>query len=382
MPKWLRRTLIAAAVLAAVVVAVRLALDPIATSATRRGLARLQGMHGDFERVHVTVFSPGYTITRLALTPTGSKEPIFFAESAHVGLDLGALLHRRLIARARLVEPKFTIIQPAHAPPKGTPAPPDLSAQLSQITPLQIARVEIVRGEILFRDDALPNHPELWVHHLALAAENLATRERLAGARPTTVSAAGVLGDSGKLSVFASADAFASPLEMAGRLELEDLRVAELYAFLEPKTKLQAPHGTLDVFAQFTVRDGLISGGVKPVLKNVEVKPAEPGAWDHVKAWLADTAVKLASDRVPDRNAVATTVPIKGKLTSPDVQLWPAIIGVVRNAFVEGLASGFANVPPPDAPKKQSKIEQAKAALEKSKGPPKAQPLKKMESRS
>jgi hypothetical protein len=56
--------------------------------------------------------------------------------------------------------------------------------------------------------------------------------------------------------------------------------------------------------------------------------------------------VRLFSDRVHGRNAVATVIPIKGTLTGPDVELWPAIFGVLRNAFVEGLTSGYAYLPP------------------------------------
>ena len=71
----------------------------------------------------------------------------------------------------------------------------------------------------------------------------------------------------------------------------------------------------------------------------------------------------------------AVTIPIKGKLTDPDIQLWPTVLGVIRNAFVQGLASGFANVPPPTAEKKEGPVVQAKNALTKDKGPPKAQPV-------
>jgi hypothetical protein len=47
---------------------------------------------------------------------------------------------------------------------------------------------------------------------------------------------------------------------------------------------------------------------------------------------------------------------------------------VVRNAFVEGVTAGFENLPPGAAPEKESAISQAKHAVKKSEGPPKAQP--------
>ena len=381
-----RGLLWAAIVIFALAVIIRVVLDPIAASATRKGLERIEGMRGDFERVHVTVFGPGYTINRLKLIqhPGGDwKAPLFYAESVHLSVDWRQLLRGHLTASARIVEPKITILAGAQKPkPKTETKAPDLSAQLSKITSLKINRVEILRGELLLRDLGEARHPELWVHGLELAAENLPTRKRLAGGRPTTISARGVIGKSGEMTLFVSADPFASPLAMAGRFELRGLRVAELYDFIEPKTKLQTPNGTFDLFAEFKVENGRIDGGIKPVLKNVDVRPADDGIWDRLKAWLADETVKIASDRVPDRNAVATTIPIQGRLTDPDIQLWPAILGVVRNAFVAGLASGFAHLPPSKADEKQSPLMQAKDAVSKDNGPPKAQPEQARKGRS
>ena len=380
-PRWLRRSAVAALAVAVFVVAVRLILDPVATHYTRQGLSSMEGMQGDFDRVHVTVFGPGYTITRLKVIedPGGSwRSPLFFAEAVHIGLDWRRLFHGELVARARITEPKIIVVsretEQKAKTTKTAKAAPDLSAQLQKVTPLKLDRIEIVRGELLFREVSQGRRAELWVHRLEVAAENLTTRQKLASARPATITAKGTVGHSGDMSLFVTADPFASPLAFAGRFELRGLRAAELFEFIEPKTKLQTPKGTVSLFAEFKTKDGRIEGGVKPVLEGIEVRPAEPGAWDRVKAWIADVGVKVASDRVPDRKAVVTVVPLEGRLASPDVQIWPAVLGVVRNAFVTGIASGFAELPPPRAPEKQGALAQAKQALTKDKGVPKAQP--------
>jgi hypothetical protein len=381
MTKAARRAVIAAAVLVAACVAVRLVLDPIATHQTRKALAGLDGYEGELERVHVTILPPGYEIERLAVwkAPHGSRrEPLFFVERARARVAWRELFHARLVADLRLEEPKMSIIETAAPSPSEAkaPAPPDVSAQLARILPFRLERLELLDGELLFRDATQPRHPEVWVHHLELAAENVPTRRALAGGRPATVSARGVVGRSGALTLFVSADPFARPLAFAGQVSLEHFRAAELYAFLEPKAHVQTPEGTIDVFAEFAAKDGRLRGGVKAMLKNVEVRPTSDGVWDRLRAWLGDKAIEVASDRVPGRNAVATTIPIEGSLIQPDVQLWPAVLGVVRNAFVAGLRSGFSNLPPPRADGHESVLTQAENALEKSKGPPKAQPAK------
>ena len=254
--RWARRLAVVALVLAALFIGVRVALDPLAARETRQGLARMHGFRGTFDHVHVSLVPPGYTITHLKIIqePGGRWDaPLFYADKIHLDLVFGRLLHRQLVAKVRIVGPKIVVENEGTKP--GQKRAPDLSAQLRQVTPLDVERIEIVRGEILFRDATQPRHAELWVHRLDLAAENLATRERLAAGRPATLSAKGTIGRSGQLSLFVSSDPYASPLAFAGRFEVVGLRAAELYDWIEEKTKLQAPEeGTIDLFAEFRSR--------------------------------------------------------------------------------------------------------------------------------
>jgi hypothetical protein len=306
----------------------------------------------------------------------GKRAPLVYVEHAHVGVSWKDLIRGKMVASLRLENPKVTLLVPQAKPEKKAPAPaPDLSAQLQQALPLRVDSVQVLDGQIVLRvSDGSEHPPELWVHRLDVSAQNLTTRRELAGGRPTTVAVHGLAGRSGTLTAFVTADPLASPLSFSGRVSLEGLRATELYRFIEPKTQLQASEGTVSMFTTFVAKGGMITGGVKPVLENIAISPAEEGTWTAIKAWLADKAVDIASDRVPGRNAVATTIPIKGKLGAPDVQLWPAVFGVIRNAFVQGLSAGFANLPPSTSDSKQSLWEQAKSAVKKDSGPPKAQP--------
>jgi len=377
LPRWARRLVIGAAVVVAVLVVVRVMLDPVAAHFTRKALDDAEAIRGDFQSVHVTVFPPGYTIYRLKIVeqPEGDwRHPLFYAERVMVRVDWRDLLHARLVARARLDQPKIVISKREKEEDTKAAGVPDVRDALERVMPARIARVEIRDGEVLYRDLTAPREPEIWLHGIELAVENLATRPKLAEGRPVTISGRAKLGRSGDVTLFASADPFASKLTFAGEFGVRGWKVAELFDLIQPATKLQTPKGTLDLFAEFKAAAGAISGGVKPVLKNVEVRPTEDDLGNKLKAWIADDGLRLFSDRVPERNAVATVIPIKGKLVDPDVQLWPTVLGVVRNAFVEGISSGFTHLPPPTADKPQGKVEQIRKALKKDEGPPKAQP--------
>jgi hypothetical protein len=127
---------------------------------------------------------------------------------------------------------------------------------------------------------------------------------------------------------------------------------------------------------RFQSDDGRLSGGVRPVLNNPSTEPVKPGLGPKLKALLADATLNIFKDDVPGRHAVATTIPIEGRLDSPDLQLVPTILGVVRNAFVRGVSDSLHGLPPPKAKERQSTLEQARSTLGGGR-PPRAQPPEK-----
>jgi Domain of Unknown Function (DUF748) len=375
---WLRRLLIAGAVLVALVIVIRIVLDPVAAHFTHKALNEAEGIRGDFDSVHVSVLPPGYEIRQLSIIeePGGSwKRPLLRAERTAVSLEWRRLLSAELSARLRVEEPKIIYVKhPAAPEPPKKPEIPDVDAQLRQLIPARVDRIEVVRGTLVYRDAETKGHPDIGVSRIEVAAENLATRPKLGSGQPATVSLSALVGKSGDLSAFVSANPFADQLTFAGNAALRGLKVAELYEFEKAAADLQTPKGTLDLFAEFTAKNGALSGGVKPVLKNVEVRPTSDDFGNELEAWVADAALDLFSDRVPGRNAVATVIPIKGRLDDPKLQVWPTVLSVVRNAFVQGISSGFSSLPPPTAKEDQNVVEQAVDALKKDEGPAKAQP--------
>jgi hypothetical protein len=348
-----RVVLWALAVLAVVLLAARLALNPFAAKHTREVLSTLKGYRGTFDGVAVSLWHLSYTIEGLKLvqvpTPPGGSEkrPFFYAKRAEIGLHWRDLIFRReLVGSVELDVPKLNLIAGDSKSSSQTGLQdPHLASKISKLAPLAVDRIEIKQGEVAFTDDTAATSPSIWVHGLDATLENLATRVGLAHGQPTTLAASGTLQNTGQLSIFLTADPFAKALAFSGRGAVEGLSMADVGNFLVQKADLAPSRGTIDLFAEFDAHDGRISGGVKPVLKHVSLKPAKGGVGPQLKAWIADLGLKLFSDRVPGRDAAAAVVPIQGTIHGAAPQLWPTIWGVLRNAFVVGLKSGFAGMP-------------------------------------
>ncbi len=378
---WLRthkKIWIPLAALVVAVIALVLSFDAIVTWRTRKVLDSLEGYTATFKAVKLRPFKLTYAISQLKVIKAsagGAKEPFFYAEEVEVGLYWKELLHGHLVSRVDVERPKLTLISAkSKEDTQLSPEEPDLSEKLDALFPLKVDRVQVKRAEVAFIDKTEKDFPRLWLHGLDATVENLATRASLAKGEPTIVAASGTLQKSGQVSLYVTADPLAKALSFSGSFKIQGLEMKEFYELISSKSGLHINRGTLDLFAQFDARDGHISGGVKPVLKHPDVSQGKPGLGNKLKAVLADAALNLFSDRVEGRDAVATVIPLDGNLQNPKAQLWPTVLGVVRNAFVEGVSESFARVPPPAAKKEEGVLTQARRALSKDRGPPKAQP--------
>jgi Domain of Unknown Function (DUF748) len=340
-------------ILAVLLIAGRIALNPFVAHRTQKILDSLDGYRGSFDTVSIRLYKLSYTIDGLKLvqvpTPPGAtdKRPFFYAKRIEVGLHWRDLIHKHeLVATVELDNPKVNLIAAKSKDQSQFKiVDPELGEKIKKLSPLAVDRIELKQAELAFSDDTAKGSPSIWLHDLDATVENLATRVGLSHGEPTTVAASGTLQKTGQVSIFITADPLAKALGFSGRAAVEGLQLQDVGNFLVQKADLAPERGEIDLYAEFDAHNGQISGGVKPVLKDVHVKPAKGGLGPAIKAWVADVGLRIFSDRVPGRNAVTAVVPMEGTVNGPSPQLWPTIWGVLRNAFVAGLQSGFAHLP-------------------------------------
>jgi hypothetical protein len=371
--------------LVVLVVGFAFALQPLARYATRRVLASVPGYVGSFDEAHVSIIPLEYRVTKLKLEPHDRSRPTLYAEDTVAGLDWKWLLRGKLRAAASVYKGNLVLRETKGKP--GTTHIPDIADTVKRIAPAQLHRLQLRSSELtyVFRNEkdekgkeqqaaeGRSTIPKLWIHDVEATVENLATRpEYVEGA--TTFAMTAVLNKSGKLTLFATADPLARGITFAGQMALEGFDLKDAYNLVDSKSDVAFGKGTLDLLARFGCKDGKLTGAVQPVIKDAEVKAAKDDFGTKVKAWAANLGVDLLSDRVPGRNAVSTVVPIEGDLTDPQIQLWPTIFGVFRNAFVQGIGEAFSHVPPRRADEPQNVFEQATTAISRKAGLPKEQP--------
>lgn len=325
-----------------------------------------------------------YHIVGLVLDKADSedKEPMVYADDIVVDVvwrqlirlkPVGSVKIRKakIVYRAGETNPKPVANKEGHkTDEKGQLS---LATTLQKIVPITIDRVELRDSELSYIDGHGGGAPNMWVNDIELVIENIVTRKNLDGNVPMAITMRAVAAKTAVVKVLATADLLVEPPAFTGEAQLSGLELESLYEWTKAKAGISAS-GTADVFANFNSAQGKLSGDVKVILRNARVKPASDKLSEALKAKLANAAITVLSDRVEGRDAIATTLPIKGTIDKPDPQIWPTILGVVRNAFVQGLDYGFSDLPTPTSDKKEGPLGQIVDALDKKKDAPKAEP--------
>src|SRR5260370_20538926 len=109
--------------------------------------------------------------------------------------------------------------------------------------------------------------------------------------------------------------------------------------------------GQFSVFSELSIKDGDMNGYVKPMFANLEVynyqKDKNTGILHQAKELVIGGASHLFKNSTTQQ--IATEIDLTGKLTSPGVSTWQAIMQGLHNAFIEAILPGFDRAVRPNA---------------------------------
>jgi hypothetical protein len=330
-------------------VILRLLLTPIVESQLRASLEKMEGFSASFEDISLSLLElkftgHGFTVDRIP--PADPLKPLLRVNRIEVDLFGKPLLTGKMVGQARFIEPRFHIVVTPEAPP---PELPDIASAMAKAAPFRFDRIEIRKGEMTVVEAGEKDRPEMRMGDIEATVENIETGTQLGNRMPSVFAARARFQESGEMRMFYTANLLSRALTFAGQAEIKGLKLVEINPFIASKTGMKVEKGEFDVFTSFQAVDGKIMGGVKPFLKHVDMEAWDDDLVTELKTALADVTMSVLSDRVPGREAMAGIIPFSGDITSPEPHLLPAVLTVVRNAFVIGLASGFGNLPPPEA---------------------------------
>jgi hypothetical protein len=160
---------------------------------------------------------------------------------------------------------------------------------------------------------------------------------------------------SGDFSLFLVADPRSEAPTFAGQVELHDMQFADIYKLLVPVQDQTAISGTLDLFMSFKSTKGMVTGGVRTTFNDVQIDATQEALLAQLKTRLQTSGLELFANQDLYGVNRPTVIPIRGKLTPAQSELWPTVSTVISDSFAQGLATGLAGVPPKATPARKGR---------------------------
>jgi uncharacterized protein YhdP len=191
----LRSTALLLLVLALLVVALRLALDPLVTWRTAKVLAGLDGMRGRFDDVEVRVRDLSYAIDGLSIEKVGAGGaalPYVAIRRARLGLQWRELFRGHVVADVDLDGAQVNLVTASErSREQEAEEAPEVAKEGKRLLPFRLNRLQIRDGEVRWIDAREPEAPRLRLHHVEATVENFASDAALSRGEPSVLAARG-----------------------------------------------------------------------------------------------------------------------------------------------------------------------------------------------
>ena len=340
-----KRLLIVLGVIVLLLVALRIALEPIVTRYVNHVLAKNESYAGKIDDVDIHLLRGAYVIQGTVIEKRDGTSIVPFLDIPEIDLSVEwkALLHGSIVAQIEMREPKVNFVGgsgESNQAGGGT----DWRETVKDLVPLKINRFAIVNGQVHYVDPTASPKVDVEIDELYVEATNLTNSEDLAGTLVAQVKARGKPLGLGQFDLSASLDPYADQPTFDLNATMKGLPLVRGNDFLKAYGKLDVEAGTLDAYTELAAKDGRFKGYVKPLLQNIKVvslkkdlKESGPlqTAWETI---VGAAKGLLANDKT---EKVATVVPIEGSFKDPKVNSWVTVATALRNAFIQAIFGGL-----------------------------------------
>lgn len=341
-----RKKVIALSVLSvfALLVVARIALPFVVTDYVNRVINRIDGYSGSISDVDIHLYRGAYTIYDLKLFKNNGDIPVPFIDIALVdfSVEWGALFKGAIVGEVQMNTPKLNFAT-GRTGQTQTGTDTDWTRPIRDLMPLDINRAEIRNGIIAYKDYSANPPVDLSITDLDGAVLNLRNVDDKNLALPSHFEGTGKSIGGGELRVVGDTNILKRIPDFDIDAKLEHISLPAINSYSNDFAGIDFVDGTLHIYTELAVKDGQVTGYVKPLARNVTLVDAQQDSNPINYIWetLASVVVEIFENQPTDQ--FATRVELQGDLNNPETNFWSTLAGIVNNAFVRAFTPGTDN---------------------------------------
>lgn len=342
--------------LLALLLALHLALPFLIRDYLNDKLADMGDYRGQIADVDLAWWRGAYRINGLEIVKVDGDVPVPLLDAPVIELAVSwhALWYDHgVVARAVFEGPELNFVDGGENDQDSqTGAGVDWRAQLEKLLPITLDEIRVVNGRITFRNFTSQPPVDLQASDVNASLYNLTNVADERGERVARFEGHALLLDHAPLEASAVFDPFENFEDFEFRLRATDIELRKLNDFSSAYGKFDFNAGHGDIVIEATADEGLLSGYVKPLLRDVDVFNWQQDVEQESKGFFRSIWEALVGSgetvlRNQPTDQFATRVELSGNVHQQDVSGLQAFLGILRNAFIEAFNSRFES-PPPD----------------------------------
>lgn len=207
------------------------------------------------------------------------------------------------------------------------------------VAAVRVDQLHISDSTVAYVDHSWDPGYRVYLANSDLMIKNLSNQGRDG---PASVMFTGQLMGSGDSMVRATFEPVAKSPDLDVAVMIEGTQLRSLNDLLRTFGNFDVVAGQFAFYSELSIKNGEISGYLKPLLKGMQVYSRNQDAAKPVFHQLYEELVELLQSLLQNRRGeVGTTVDISGKVSNPETSTWQVVFGLIKNAFFKALQPGF-----------------------------------------
>lgn len=339
----LRRLAVSLIVVAALIFIADLIAPILLRDYVNKVLNESPGYRGRVDAITCHFWRGAYTLHRIDISKTSGNVPVplYSSEAVDLSVEWRALWNGALVGEVEMEKPVINFVGGSTDAATQTGEDRDWTKVVRALFPLKINRLAVRDGQVHYRAFNTDPKVDIYLKDVEGEVTNLTNSLKLSKSLAAAVNVTARGEKSGNLLVKANIDPYADKATFSLNSSLTKLNITELNDFFLAYANIDIKHGVVDVYSDLDVRKGQVSGYVKPLAREIEfldlAKDSEDPlhlVWQSAVAFVAEIFTNQSKDQL------ASKIPIRGSIDSPETKSLRAFVSLFKNAFIEALKPG------------------------------------------
>jgi hypothetical protein len=295
--------------------------------------------------IAIHLYKGSYVIKDLQLRKINKNIPVpfFSAKSIELAVEWTPLLHGKFVAQLDVYDPGINFVVDPTGKDEQTTIDAEWQNAVKALFPLNFNRITIHNGQAHLRNfKSQPNY-DIYLKNIDAQVDNLRNANRTQQLLVSNLTVSAQTMDGAAIDLNVAFNPFKQQPTFDMDAEVKQMQVSAINDFLRYYTKIDIKQGLFSLYVEAAAKDGKITGYAKPLIEHLRVTDSTEKTDPVTKIYkgAVQAVTKLLEN--PQKKTVATKIKISGNIDDPNVSIWPVILNLLKNAFIQALLPQIDN---------------------------------------